>query len=123
MKKIEAALDKKKEYLKQRRLALKKNKEPEYVIFSETLLTLLSANEEFEGKLLKEVAGSITAEEKDLTVKWNEHAIAQNLHFREVKRIRDEDNSKFNHFPVLHNRYLLTKLLGKGGFSEVYKVC
>jgi serine/threonine protein kinase len=68
------------------------------------------------------VAGTIVTEEKELAAKINEHVIAQSIHFREAKRIRDEDNSKFNHFPVLHNRYLLTKLLGKGGFSEVYKV-
>ncbi|CAM6114535.1 unnamed protein product [Calypogeia fissa] len=42
-------------------------------------------------------------------------------HIREMKRIRDEDGSRFNHFPILHNRYALLNLLGKGGFSEVYK--
>lgn len=43
-------------------------------------------------------------------------------HIREMKRIRDEDGSRFNHFPILNNRYALLNLLGKGGFSEVYKV-
>ncbi|BBN05721.1 tousled-like kinase [Marchantia polymorpha subsp. ruderalis] len=42
-------------------------------------------------------------------------------HIREMKRIRDEDGSRFNHFPILNNRYALLNLLGKGGFSEVYK--
>jgi len=42
-------------------------------------------------------------------------------HLREVKRIKDEDNSQFNNFIVLRDRYVLLKLLGKGGFSEVYK--
>ena len=41
---------------------------------------------------------------------------------KEMKRIRDEDGSQFNHFPVLNCRYALLNLLGKGGFSEVYKV-
>jgi hypothetical protein len=41
---------------------------------------------------------------------------------REMKRIHDEDASPFNHFPILNNRYALLNLLGKGGFSEVYKV-
>jgi len=41
---------------------------------------------------------------------------------RELKRCRDEDASPFNHFPILNKRYALLNLLGKGGFSEVYKV-
>lgn len=41
---------------------------------------------------------------------------------REMKRIRDEDGSRFNNFQILNNRYALLNLLGKGGFSEVYKV-
>ena len=47
--------------------------------------------------------------------------IERDIHLREVKRIRDEDNSRFNAHQVLHQRYLLLSLLGKGGFSEVYK--
>jgi len=43
------------------------------------------------------------------------------LHMKELKRVQDEDQSRFNDFPVLHDtRYLLLSLLGKGGFSEVY---
>ena len=38
-----------------------------------------------------------------------------------MKRIRDEDQSRFNNNEVYGNRYLLLNLLGKGGFSEVYK--
>ncbi|KAG9445206.1 hypothetical protein H6P81_016546 [Aristolochia fimbriata] len=40
---------------------------------------------------------------------------------REMKRISDEDGSRFNNFQVLNHRYALLNLLGKGGFSEVYK--
>ncbi|URD75789.1 serine threonine-protein kinase [Musa troglodytarum] len=39
----------------------------------------------------------------------------------EMKRIRDEDDSRFNNFPILNKRYAFLNLLGKGGFSEVYK--
>jgi hypothetical protein len=46
----------------------------------------------------------------------------RNLHIRELKRILNEDQSRFNNQSVLHERYLLLMLLGKGGFSEVHKV-
>ncbi|XP_045798853.1 serine/threonine-protein kinase TOUSLED-like [Trifolium pratense] len=40
---------------------------------------------------------------------------------REMKRIRDEDGSRFNGFQILKDRYVLLNLLGKGGYGEVYK--
>jgi hypothetical protein len=40
---------------------------------------------------------------------------------RDMKRLRDEDGPCFNNFQILHHRYALLNLLGKGGFSEVYK--
>ena len=41
---------------------------------------------------------------------------------RQLKRVRDQERSRFQAHAVLNNRYLLMNLLGKGGFSEVYKV-
>lgn len=46
----------------------------------------------------------------------------RNLHIRELKRISAEDSSRFKSHPTLHDRYLLLYLIGRGGFSEVYKV-
>lgn len=37
-----------------------------------------------------------------------------------MRRIRDENNSKYNEKPLLQNRYQIIELLGKGGFSEVW---
>ena len=45
----------------------------------------------------------------------------RNLHIRELKRIHNEDQSRYNNHAVLNDRYLLLSLLGKGGFSEVHK--
>ncbi len=46
----------------------------------------------------------------------------RNLHIRELKRISAEDSSRFKTHPTLHDRYLLLHMIGRGGFSEVYKV-
>jgi tousled-like kinase len=45
----------------------------------------------------------------------------RNLHIRELKRIHNEDQSRYNNHMMLNERYLLLMLLGKGGFSEVHK--
>jgi len=49
------------------------------------------------------------------------------FYLNEFKRIRDEESSKYNgihskkKYTVLANKYLILSLLGKGGYSEVYK--
>jgi len=40
---------------------------------------------------------------------------------QESKRISDEEHSQFKDFKLLNERFLLLHLLGKGGFSEVFK--
>ncbi|ELR18208.1 protein kinase domain containing protein [Acanthamoeba castellanii str. Neff] len=60
-------------------------------------------------------------EEADLEEQYSNLLLDKKLHLRELKRVSDEDNSRFSSHPILHNRYLLLNLLGKGGFSEVYK--
>ncbi|KAL3187436.1 hypothetical protein MRX96_025502 [Rhipicephalus microplus] len=57
----------------------------------------------------------------DLQVELEKLERERNLHIRELKRIHNEDQSRFNNHPVLNERYLLLILLGKGGFSEVHK--
>ena len=40
-----------------------------------------------------------------------------------MKRINDEDTARYRVLPFrLTDRYILMSLLGRGGFSEVYKV-
>ncbi|PRP88805.1 hypothetical protein PROFUN_00273 [Planoprotostelium fungivorum] len=60
-------------------------------------------------------------EELDLMSEREGLSIEKNKHIREIKRINDEDASRWKDYPVLRERYVLLTLLGKGGFSEVYK--
>ncbi|XP_054724000.1 serine/threonine-protein kinase tousled-like 2 [Uloborus diversus] len=64
---------------------------------------------------------SLKKEDTDLQLELEKLERERNLHIRELKRIHNEDQSRFNNHPVLHDRYLLLTLLGKGGFSEVHK--
>lgn len=47
--------------------------------------------------------------------------VEKTTHVRELKRVSDEEASRFGNFPVLNNRYLLLNMLGRGGFSEVFR--
>jgi len=90
--------------------------------------------------LKKEEAQNLAEQEKLL--------IEKSIQIREIKRIRDQDKSMFKNYPIIghqkyipttpdgpgtpqingqqpqpsnHHEYFLMKMLGKGGFSEVYK--
>lgn len=64
---------------------------------------------------------ALKKEDADLQLEMEKLERERNLHIRELKRIHNEDQSRFNNHPVLNERYLLLMLLGKGGFSEVHK--
>eukprot|EP00850_Spirogloea_muscicola_P003019 SM000012S25281 [mRNA] locus=s12:161576:166310:+ [translate_table: standard] len=60
--------------------------------------------------------------EEELAMRDRERYEAdKQCHIREAKRVRDEESSRYSHFGILHKRYALLNLLGKGGFSEVFK--
>lgn len=64
---------------------------------------------------------ALRKEDTELQLEYEKLERERNLHIRELKRIHNEDQSKFNDHRVLHDKYLLLTLLGKGGFSEVHK--
>jgi tousled-like kinase len=80
---------------------------PEYTSEVEEILKLQTASLKREETQLLEERARMTAERDGL--------------FRELGRQSDEDASQFGIFPVLKDRYLLLNLLGRGGFSEVFR--
>merc|ERR1712038_920879 len=72
-------------------------------------------------EILKLRYASLRKEDADLQMEMEKLERSRNLHIRELKRIHNEDQSRYNNHPMLNERYLLLMLLGKGGFSEVHK--
>lgn len=72
-------------------------------------------------EIYKSRLASIKREEEVIMRERDRYELEKGRLIREMKRIRDEDGSRFNNFPILNHRYALLNLLGKGGFSEVYK--
>ncbi|KAI1721198.1 protein kinase domain-containing protein [Ditylenchus destructor] len=60
-------------------------------------------------------------EEADLQAEKDRLERERNIHIREMKRVQYEEQSRFKDHELLNNRYLLLSLLGKGGFSEVWR--
>ncbi|KAJ8948167.1 hypothetical protein NQ318_009259 [Aromia moschata] len=89
---------------------------PDAVPGSLTLQEYYEADE-----ILKLRQNALKKEDADLQLEMEKLERERNLHIRELKRIHNEDQSRFNNHPVLNDRYLLLMLLGKGGFSEVHK--
>ncbi|XP_076360720.1 serine/threonine-protein kinase tousled-like 2 isoform X2 [Tachypleus tridentatus] len=72
-------------------------------------------------EILKLRQAALKKEDTDLQIELEKLERERNLHIRELKRIHNEDQSRFSNHTVLYDKYLLLILLGKGGFSEVHK--
>ena len=64
---------------------------------------------------------ALLREEKELLAEEQTLNDEKGAHIRALKRVASEDSSRFKNRPKLHDRYVLDCLLGKGGFSEVFK--
>ncbi|EHB06364.1 Serine/threonine-protein kinase tousled-like 2 [Heterocephalus glaber] len=84
-----------------------------------TMLTLAEYHEQEE--IFKLRLGHLKKEEAEIQAELERLEKVTNVHIRELKRIHNEDNSQFKDHPTLNDRHLLLHLLGRGGFSEVYK--
>merc|ERR1712142_1191856 len=82
----------------------------------------LTMQEYYESEeILKLRQNSLKKDDSEMALEMEKLERERNLHIRELKRIHNEDQSRYNNRPVLNDRYLLLMLLGKGGFSEVHK--
>uniref|UniRef100_A0A8C9VQB1 non-specific serine/threonine protein kinase n=1 Tax=Scleropages formosus TaxID=113540 RepID=A0A8C9VQB1_SCLFO len=102
------------EDIERQRKLLGKRKPPE---------PILSPSSEYheQEEIFKLRLGHLKKEEAEIQAELERLERVRNLHIRELKRIHNEDNSQFKDHPTLNDRYLLLHLLGRGGFSEVYK--
>ncbi len=83
----------------------------------------MTAQEYYEAEeILRLRLNSLKKEDAEMQLEMEKLERSRNLHIRELKRIHNEDQSRYNNHPMLNERYLLLMLLGKGGFSEVHKV-
>uniref|UniRef100_A0A673A5E8 non-specific serine/threonine protein kinase n=1 Tax=Sphaeramia orbicularis TaxID=375764 RepID=A0A673A5E8_9TELE len=92
---------------------------PSMSVASTSELTLAEYHEQEE--IFKLRLGHLKKEEAEIQAELERLERVRNLHIRELKRINNEDSSAFKDHPTLNERYLLLHLLGRGGFSEVYK--
>lgn len=65
-------------------------------------------------EILKLRSQALKKEDADLQLELEKLERERNLHIRELKRIHNEDQSRFNNHVTLNERYLLLMLLGKG---------
>ncbi|KAK6141895.1 hypothetical protein DH2020_024357 [Rehmannia glutinosa] len=109
-----------KEAIERQRKSLKK-RQPDKGDIAETEGGVQEEDILIQDEIFKSRLASIKREEETVMRERDRYELEKGKLIREMKRIRDEDGSRFNNFQILNHRYALLNLLGKGGFSEVYK--
>lgn len=109
------------EAIEKHRKAIRKGGKPDKADGNESDLTMVDEDCLVQEEICKCRLLSIKREEEAALRDRDRLELDRARHLREMRRIRDEDGSRFNSFPIVNKRYSLLNLLGKGGFSEVYK--
>ncbi|KAK4482765.1 hypothetical protein RD792_009933 [Penstemon davidsonii] len=72
-------------------------------------------------EIYKSRIASIKREEEAVLRERDRYELEKGRLIREMKRIREEDGSRFNNFQILNHCYVHLNFLGKGRFTEVYE--
>ncbi|CAL4935969.1 unnamed protein product [Urochloa decumbens] len=110
-----------KETIERHRKSLKKRQSSDKGDGSDAETSMSEEDILLQDEICKSRLTSIKREEEQYLRERDRYELEKGRLIREMKRLRDEDGSRFNNFQILHHRYALLNLLGKGGFSEVYK--
>jgi tousled-like kinase len=86
---------------------------------SSSIITLKDWCEYDEALRLRQL--TLKREEYDLNQDLEKLDHEKNIHIQELKRLYNEDHSRFNKNGILNDRYLLLTLIDKVGSNEIYR--
>jgi tousled-like kinase len=70
---------------------------------------------------IKSALSALSAQEKALEARKRDLIVERTTLRHELQLLKHEASSRWRGYPTLSDRFLLQKMLGKGGFSEVWK--